>query len=94
MLNASQSQKSADQKCYNCGNSWPHKGGQRKCPAFGKMCGKCIKLHHYTHVCKSGVVRVLKEGNDNGDDDHDGDEYVFVVSCNANEKLPSFKVEI
>lgn len=39
--------------CHNCGNQWPHHGGQRNCPAFGKSCTKCQKLHHFSKMCKS-----------------------------------------
>ena len=33
-------QSKSNQNCHNCGTSWPHKGGQRQCPAFGKTCHK------------------------------------------------------
>ncbi|KAK2552554.1 Uncharacterized protein P5673_026409 [Acropora cervicornis] len=28
--------------CFNCGKHWPHQGGQRKCPAFGKQCTRGV----------------------------------------------------
>lgn len=40
-------------RCNNCGGEWPHNGGQNNCPARGKTCRSCKKLHHFASVCKS-----------------------------------------
>ena len=39
--------------CNNCGNAWPHAGGQSQCPAHSAECAKCHKLHHYAKMCQS-----------------------------------------
>ena len=39
--------------CFNCGKQWPHQGGPRKCPAFGKQCTRCRKRNHFAKYCKS-----------------------------------------
>ena len=28
--------RSREKSCFNCGKHWPHQGGPRKCPAFGR----------------------------------------------------------
>ena len=43
--------------CHNCGGSWPHRGGQRNCPARNHECWKCHKLHHFPDMCKSSAER-------------------------------------
>ena len=39
--------------CFNCGKQWPHQGGPRKCPAFGKQCTRCGKRNHFSKYCRS-----------------------------------------
>ena len=46
-------QQSLTQLCRNCGKQWPHKHGQKNCPAFNKRCGNCNKWHHFASVCRS-----------------------------------------
>ena len=38
--------------CFNCGKHWPHQGGPRKCPAFGKQCTRCGRRNHFAKWCK------------------------------------------
>jgi hypothetical protein len=45
----------SNSKCYNCGESYPHRGGYRSCPAFGTTCGLCQKKNHFASVCKSSA---------------------------------------
>ena len=48
--------------CFNCRRQWPHQGGPRKCPAFGKQCTRCGKRNHFTKYCKSKQeVKATKE---------------------------------
>lgn len=46
---------STNSKCRNCGGSYPHKGGKTACPAHGKECRSCGKLHHFQSVCLQGT---------------------------------------
>ena len=48
-------QQVGKQQCRNCGGSWPHHGGQKRCPAFGKSCSKCNKVNHFAKVCLSSA---------------------------------------
>ena len=48
--------------CFNCGKQWPHQGGPRKCPAFGKQCMRCGKRNHFANYCKSKhEIKATKE---------------------------------
>ena len=48
--------------CFNCGKQWPHQGGPRKCPAFGKQCTRCGKRNHFANYCKSKQeIKATKE---------------------------------
>ena len=40
--------------CGHCGGKWPHEGGRKKCPAFGKTCRKCGRENHFERVCRQG----------------------------------------
>ena len=42
-----------NQTCWNCGGSWPHRNGQRSCPARDKSCTNCGKFDHFHSVCRS-----------------------------------------
>ena len=92
--------KKQTKKCRNCGNDWPHEGGQRKCPAFNKSCDKCGKLNHFAKVCKSTVTdesvssqprnraRTVQEDNDESEND-----YTFSVNTKT-DKSPQTVVKI
>ena len=41
-------------RCRNCGEKYPHQGGQTACPAHGKKCRLCGKLNHFQAVCMQG----------------------------------------
>ena len=45
--------RSREKSCFNCGKHWPHQGGPRKCPAFGKQCTRCGRRNHFAKCCKS-----------------------------------------
>ena len=40
-------------KCYNCGESFPHRGGYQSCPAIDHECRICRKVGHYKEFCNS-----------------------------------------
>ena len=42
-----------NQKYKYCGSSYP----PQQCQAYGKMCGRYVKLNHFHMVCKSSVDR-------------------------------------
>ena len=45
--------RSREKSCFNCGKHWPHQGGPRKCPVFGKQCTRCGRRNHFAKWCKS-----------------------------------------
>lgn len=97
----------SSQTCRHCGGAWPHKGGQTKCPAFGKSCSKCGKLNHFACVCLSRPSQNQSNASvsDNVDESHSsiasianasanadpGDDYVFATKP-VHPTLPSFKI--
>ena len=38
------------QRCFRCGDAWPHKG---RCPAEGQQCRNCSKYNHFARVCRA-----------------------------------------
>ncbi len=40
--------------CGHCGGKWPHEGGRKNCPAYGKECRKCGRKNHFERVCRQG----------------------------------------
>ena len=40
-------------KCYNCGESFPHRGGYQSCPAIDHECKICRKFGHYKEFCNN-----------------------------------------
>ncbi|GFN97814.1 hypothetical protein PoB_002432000 [Plakobranchus ocellatus] len=94
------------QKCRNCRGSWPHVGGQNKCPAFNTTYRNCSKLHHFASVCKSAPAKPSRFSNkrktirniqESSELDHDAEstdedpEYIFHTNP-ASEKLPRLMV--
>ena len=45
--------RSREKSCFNCGKHWPHQGGPRKCPAFGRQCTRCGRRNHFARCCRS-----------------------------------------
>lgn len=59
-------------KCIYCGNV--HAPRKEACPAYGKKCALCSKLHHFAKVCKSTPRRrVIKHVNAVLDEDEEDD---------------------
>ena len=42
-----------EKSCFNWGKHWPHKGGPRKCKAFGRQCTRCGRINNFAKCCKS-----------------------------------------
>ena len=42
----------ADRRCFNCGGPFPH-AKNRPCPARGKTCNNCSRLHHFASQCRN-----------------------------------------
>jgi len=42
-----------NKECYFCGGTFPHVGGKKKCPAWGKKCITCGKMNHFAKCCLS-----------------------------------------
>ena len=42
-----------NKECYFCGGTFPHVGGKKKCPAWGKKCTACGKMNHFAKRCMS-----------------------------------------
>ncbi|KAI8510766.1 hypothetical protein Bbelb_116820 [Branchiostoma belcheri] len=85
--------------CYNCGGSWPHKGGKESCPAWGKTCLNCNKKNHLAKYCKAKQTpRSKKVHAVERDEDMSEEDYTFhvgVINGMASKgKLPSTKVTI
>lgn len=107
--NSEKPKPTEDKKCHNCGNKWPHKGGQRSCPAFGVECRKCKRKNHFADVC----LNVRKDNNNKPYNnnkpagrrvhavsqeeievrDSDNDGYVFTVRSDQ-DKQAMFKVKL
>ena len=70
--------KGGKRTCGRCGlNHEP-----KKCPAFGKICGKCLKKNHFAHACRSDKVSAKKvnQVGDSSDEEDSDDEYVKKVT--------------
>ena len=48
--------KNKSNKCFQCGESYPHKD---VCPAKGKTCGKCNKKNHLTQFCRTKHIKQI-----------------------------------
>ena len=46
--------------CRNCGGPFPHSNG---CPVAGKQCRTCLKMGHYSRVCRSKQQKSMKINN-------------------------------
>jgi hypothetical protein len=62
--------KQTPQTCRNCGNAWPHQGGQGNCPARGAVCSHCHKLGHYERTCLSKNDRRVNCLENDYEEDH------------------------
>ena len=63
------SKKEGESSCFNCGNSWPHKGGQKSCPAHGKDCDKCGRKNHFARMCKNKPTNAVEASCSSDSDD-------------------------
>ena len=82
-------------ECRNCGGNWPHPGGQSKCPAYGKICGKCNKRNHFAKVCRSDQVQAVNSEENQESPPDVGEDFVFSnVQDKHNRSLPLFNVTV
>jgi len=68
--NPKDSYSKLNNKCRNCGGSYPHPGGRRSCPAFGTECHKCEKRNHFTKLCQSTSQRDSRKQQTSGGFSH------------------------
>ena len=61
--------------CNFCG--YRHRRG--RCPAYGKTCNKCKKLHHFANVCKAREVNVIDNTAE------EPDQHFFIGTLNSSE---------
>ena len=47
-----------ERRCRFCGDEWHQQLAM--CPARNHRCSKCNKLHHFSHVCRSGQIRTSR----------------------------------
>ena len=66
--------KGGKRTCWRC--------GLKQCPAFGKICGKCLKKNHFACACRSDKVSAKKvnQVGDSSDEEDSDDEYVKKVT--------------
>ena len=70
--------KGGKHTCGRCGL----KHEPKKCRAFGKICGKCLKKNHVARACRSDKVsaeKVNHVGNSSDEEDSD-DKYVKKIT--------------
>ena len=71
--------------CNFCG--YRHRRG--RCPAYGKTCNKCKKLHHFANVCKAREVNVIDNTAE------EPDQHFFIGTLNSSEtKQEDWKVNL
>ena len=46
-----------DEKCRNCGGTYPHKDS---CPGKNRKCSSCGKLNHFARVCRTNPTESAK----------------------------------
>ena len=63
--NPSQREKEKND-CFRCGLNHDKR---EQCPAHGKKCSKCFKLHHFARVCKSKPEKEVNYVEENSSDD-------------------------
>ena len=78
---------SSSKTCRNCGGEW-HRGGLRRCPAWGKSCKICHKENHFASVCLSSqeVHHVQEEEEE--------PEYAYRIHENTKTSSPLFDINV
>ena len=69
--------KTGNNICNYCG--YRHRRG--RCPAYGKNCNRCKKLHHFASMCK------VKEVNLIDTTDEEQDQHFFIGTVNSDEAM-------
>ena len=93
-------------ECFSCGGKFPHDGGGKNCPAYGKTCNRCTKLNHFGRFCKSNSSNaqngskinmvVTKDGGviESESDVSSGDEYVYSNSEISDKRSANISLKI
>ena len=77
-------------KCFNCGNDFPH---PNKCPAADKKCNRCKKTGHFGKCCneKKLSVRTLTRGEEKSESE---EERRYLFAQTGKDKGPTTMVKI
>jgi hypothetical protein len=67
--------KTGNNICNNCG--YRHRRG--RCPAYGKNCNRCKKLHNFARMCKAKEVNFIDKT------DEEQDQHFFIGTVNSDE---------
>ena len=70
--------------CFYCGGGFPHQGGRKKCPAWGKSCMKCNLSNHFAAQCKNKKVDIIQSSR-MADTSTSSSEEEYVYSENDSE---------
>ena len=68
-----------DNRCFNCGGKFPHKGGRTKCPAYKKTCRKCGKPNHFEKVCRAQINNLAQKSSCSEESSSSGNESLFAM---------------
>lgn len=83
--NSNTNQNKSEKLINNCRFcSYSHK--IRECPAFGKACGTCNKLNHFSSVCRLKNVDLIRASNNSSDYDFsDNEEFIIGTITSVND---------
>ena len=80
--------------CRNCGQNYPHPGGNTSCPAYQATCRGCGKLNHFEAVCRSKGKRERRKAhhstvNKVSENESVDDDEVYTFSQQKNPEGPA-----
>jgi len=77
--------KKEDDGCFFCGGQ--HAKGRSNCPAYGRKCNNCKRLHHFSKVCQQRRVHHFEEEIETEEEEEDenqssdtSDEDCFMIT--------------
>ena len=84
--------KNKSNKCFQCGESYPHKD---VCPAKGKTCGKCNKKNHLTQFCRTKHIKQIDKTEETSSECEDDNQYAFTaINVCKEEKRPTTDIKL
>ena len=84
--------KNKSNKCFQCGESYPHKD---VCPAKGKTCGKCNKKNHLTQFCRTKHIKQIDKTEETSSECEDNNQYAFTaINVCKEEKRPTTDIKL